>query len=80
MHIGGKDEHHTYMMTDSDQNKQVPLSKVSEEKDLGVTIDSQLKFTQHINITVKKQIKSWESSNDPSHIWTKPCSYNFTNP
>ncbi len=80
MHIGGKDEHHTYMMTDSDQNKQVPLSKVSEEKDLGVTIDSQLKFTQHINITVKKQISL---GNHPTILLIygqNQCSYNFTNP
>ncbi len=33
---------------------QIALDEVTEEKDLGVTIDNQLKFTSHINKSVRK--------------------------
>ena len=48
MHMGEKNEKHQYMIG----NTQVEVT--TEEKDLGVTIDNQLKFHRHTNIVVNK--------------------------
>ncbi len=52
MNIGNQTENKTYYM--NDENIRVPLPKVTNENDLDITIDNQLKFTIHINEQVKK--------------------------
>ncbi len=57
MHIGNQAENTKYYMTE--ENVRMEITKVTEEKDLGVIIDNQLKFTKHINEKCKrKQIES----------------------
>jgi len=48
IHLGTANTHHQYEMTS------VPLASTSEEKDLGVVIDEDLKFQLHISQVVKK--------------------------
>ena len=48
MHMGDKNEKHRYLM----RNTEVQVT--TEEKDLGITIDDQLKFHRHTNIVVNK--------------------------
>lgn len=55
MHIGKNEDHHDYKMTS--KGKRISLESVSLEKDLGVNVDSELKFREHINIQVNKANK-----------------------
>ena len=48
MHLGYKNAEHQYVLNDT------TLSKSTEEKDLGVLIDNELKFTKHIKGIVAK--------------------------
>ena len=48
LHLGRTNPNHVYTMAGCD------INQTSEEKDLGVTIDNQLKFHKHIAITVSK--------------------------
>ena len=48
LHIGGKNNHHLYTMNDQE------LDQVTEEKDLGIIIDENLKFHKHTAAAAKK--------------------------
>ena len=48
MHMGEKNEKHPYRIGNTE------VTVTTEEKDLGVTIDNQLKFHRHTNIVVNK--------------------------
>ena len=52
LHIGNNMEDTAYTM--ETPNGKVPIEKVQSEKDLGVTFDSKLNFTEHISSKVKK--------------------------
>ena len=52
LHIGNNMEDTAYTM--ETPNGIVPIEKVQSEKDLGVTFDSKLNFTEHISSKVKK--------------------------
>ncbi|MES9905329.1 MAG: reverse transcriptase domain-containing protein [Sedimenticola sp.] len=52
MHIGNQESNNLYYMTEGDER--IEICKVQEEKDLGIIIDNKLKFTKHINESVKK--------------------------
>ena len=51
--IGQRHREHTYIMKISD-GQTTETKKTTAEKDLGVTIDNRLTFSEHINNTVKK--------------------------
>ena len=51
MHMGREENNTSYVMTPN--NKEVPITKVSSEKDLGVVIDNKLLFREHISGKVK---------------------------
>ena len=53
MRIGQRHREHTYSMKTSD-GQTTEIKKTTAEKDLGVTIDNRLTFSEHINNTVKK--------------------------
>ena len=53
LRIGKKNPTFDYFMTDSDGNE-IMLDIVDQEKDLGVTIDKELTFRQHADLTVSK--------------------------
>ena len=48
MHLGKDNPDHQYNMAET------PIENVKHEKDLGVTFDQELKFTEHISLKVKK--------------------------
>ena len=52
LHIGNDMEDKAYTMETT--NERVPIEKFQSEKDLGVTFDSKLNFTEHISSKVKK--------------------------
>ena len=52
LHLGKSNPKHTYTMLDGDQPKCLSTSEC--EKDLGVYVDSELNFSEHIKITIKK--------------------------
>ena len=52
MHFGSKNPMHDYTMRKD--NELHTLEKVSSEKDLGITIDNKLKFSEHINAKINK--------------------------
>ena len=52
MHFGSKNPMHDYTMRKD--NELHTLEKVSSEKDLGITIDDKLKFSEHINAKINK--------------------------
>ncbi len=52
MHIGSETDYPNYKM--KQQENEIEIQKVIEEKDLGVLIDNKLKFTSHIQNSVKK--------------------------
>ena len=52
LHIGNNMEDTVYTMETT--NGRVPIQKVQKEKDLGVTFDSKLNFTEHISSKVKE--------------------------
>ena len=52
MEIGTSDYNHTYTLTQD--TKTTTITKVNSEKDLGITFDNKLKFSIHINNSVKK--------------------------
>ena len=47
MHVGSHDLNQTYKMKKGQEL--IPIEKVDSEKDLGVIIDKDLKFSEHIN-------------------------------
>ena len=51
MHIVSHDLNKTYTMKKGQEL--IPVEKVDSEKDLGVIIDKDLKFTEHINSKIK---------------------------
>ena len=51
MHIGRRNQNHQYVMRDTE------LSVTEVEKDLGVHIDSELKFRQHASAAVAKAVQ-----------------------
>ena len=53
MHLGSKNMRHDYSMTLAD-GSQHALEKVDTEKDLGVTIDYKLQFSEHVRTAVAK--------------------------
>ena len=53
MRIGQRHREHTYSMKTSD-GQTTEIKKTTAERDLGVTIDNRLTFSEHINNTVKK--------------------------
>lgn len=53
LHMGYKNENQRYTMIDKDENY-VALTSVQDEKDLGVTFESSLKFEKHITNCVNK--------------------------
>ena len=53
LHIGLNNPHYDYKMTDMNGNI-VDLQEVEQEKDLGIIFQSNLKFDQHICMTVNK--------------------------
>ena len=53
LHIGRSNPKFDYSMTDTDKNI-VTLEKTELEKDLGVNVDPQLKFSNHVEIQVNK--------------------------
>ena len=52
LHLGFNNPHHTYYMLN--ENSQIALESTDCEKDLGVHVDCQLKFENHIQTQVKK--------------------------
>ena len=52
IHLGRKNIHHKYYIKEGD--KTIEVEQISTEKDIGVTFDSDLKFSEHIAICVKK--------------------------
>ena len=52
MHPGRKNIHHKYYIKEGD--KTIEVKQISTEKDIGVTFDNELKFSEHIAICVKK--------------------------
>ena len=52
MHIGKSDSNFHYQMTA--KGSRIDLETVSIEKDLGVNVDSELNFREHIRIQVEK--------------------------
>lgn len=55
MHIGNKNQHYTYHMTENGET--VELEPTKCEKDLGVYVDDQLDFSQHVQTTANKANK-----------------------
>ena len=51
MHIGREENNTNYVMNPN--NEEVPIKKVSSEKDLGVVIDNTFLFREHISGKVK---------------------------
>ena len=47
MHMGREENNTSYVMTPN--NEEIPIKKVSSEKDLGVVIDNKLLFREHIS-------------------------------
>ena len=54
MHIGYRNDRHTYTMLDAQTGERTEIEQVDEEKDLGVYFQSDLKFTKQINCCVNK--------------------------
>ena len=54
MHLGFNNPLYNYQMFDPSQNKYVPLKTTVLERDLGVLVDNQLKFSKHISTQVNK--------------------------
>jgi len=54
MHIGHNDLSHKYSMIDITTDNRTEIQHVTEEKDLGVTFQSDLKFDKHIVKCVNK--------------------------
>ena len=54
LHLGYNNQHYTYSMHDHIQNKRVNLKNTNCERDLGVYIDKDLKFSHHIKTQVNK--------------------------
>ena len=54
LHLGYRNQHHQYHMRKHDSDESVELAISYVEKDLGVLVDNDLKFTQHIESQVKK--------------------------
>ena len=52
MHLGRKNIQHKYYIKEED--KTIEVEQISIEKDVGVTFDNDLKFSEHIAICVKK--------------------------
>ena len=50
MHVGPETEERNYFMPT--ENGNIIIDKVSDEKDLGVTIDNKLNFRKHISSKV----------------------------
>ena len=53
MHIGSKNPHHKYHMKDQN-GQETEITSVTEEKDLGVVVDSRLSFKSQVASVVKK--------------------------
>ena len=53
MHLGSTNPGHDYVMETTDGDEHT-LEVVSEEKDLGITIDNKLKFSKHVVNQVNK--------------------------
>ena len=49
----------------------IELENTILEKDLGVNVDNQLKFSNHIEMQVNKGGNSLVSFGDRLHIWTR---------
>ena len=53
MHIGHNNTKYTYYLSDN-LSSNVPLSETTAEKDLGLIVDNNLNFHEHLATTVKK--------------------------
>ena len=54
LHLGRQNRHHKYKMRKYGSNESVELHSTELEKDLGVNVDTSLKFSQHVEIQVNK--------------------------
>ena len=54
LHLGYGNQYHQYCMKKQNSDEKVKLNPSVVEKDLGVLVDKDLKFTQHIESQVKK--------------------------
>ena len=54
IHFGNKNVQHNYTMKTHNSEERVTLATTSSEKDLGVEVDNELKFSQHIEKQVGK--------------------------
>lgn len=57
LHLGHNNPHHEYRMRKHDTDETVLLQVVEEEKDLGVLVDQDLKFSKHVESQVNKANK-----------------------
>ena len=51
MHLGKKNDKHNYIISEEGQ---IELDETTEEKDLGIWVDNELGFKDHINKVVNK--------------------------
>ena len=51
MHLGKKNDKHSYMISEGGQ---IELEETTEEKDLGIWVDNELGFKDHINKVVNE--------------------------
>ena len=56
LHLGLNDPQYEYKMADMNGNL-IDVQKVENEKDLGIIFQSNMKFDQHISMTVNKANK-----------------------
>ena len=57
LHLGNRNQEHTYSMRKHDDTNRVMLDSTEIEKDLGVLVDNELKFTKHVVAQVNKANK-----------------------
>ena len=57
LHLGKRNQEHSYSMRKHDDTNRVILESTSMEKDLGVLVDNELRFTKHIVAQVNKANK-----------------------
>ena len=51
MHLGKKNDKHNYIIS---EERQIELEETTVEKDLGIWVDNELGFKEHINKVVNK--------------------------
>ena len=57
LHLGKNNEQQDYSMRRHGCNERVMIEKSSVEKDLGVYVDKELKFSKHIEVQANKSNK-----------------------